>query len=177
MYHQVVVLEIDRYAQAFALQRVREGRVDVEVQRVAVLVSLARRFGLDAGREVLRLMGPEARLADAAEQVLQGPVAEEVDTLFGEVELHLLGGFLGHAARTEHGLLRTRHLRSLLQIQISLLDQLLHDLIEQLRKLALQLRVLLGITGRVATQDIEHVRGELARIHQRLENRLAQRIE
>ena len=177
MHHQVVVFEIDRYAQAFALQRVREGRVDVEIQCVAVFVPLARRLGLDARRQMLRVVRAKARLADAPQQMLQGAIAKKIDAFVREIELHLLRGFLGHAARTEHGLLRTRHLRGLLQIQISLLDQLLHDLIEQLRQLALQLRVLLRITGGVATQDIEHVRGELPRIHQRLENRLAQRIE
>src|SRR5437870_12765909 len=79
MHHEVVVLEVDRHAQALALQRVRERGVHVEVERVAVLVLLTHRFGLHTGREVLRFMGSEARLADAPEQVLQGPVAEEVD--------------------------------------------------------------------------------------------------
>ena len=177
MHHQVVILEVDRYAQALTLQRVRKRRVDVEIQRVAVLVPLARRLGLDARRQVLRIVRAKARFADAPQQMLQGAIAKKIDPFIREIELHLLRGFLGHAARTEHGLLRTGHLRGLLQIQIALLDQLLHDLIEQLRQLALQLRVLLGVTGRVATQDVEHVLGQLARIHQCLENRLAQRVE
>src|ERR671922_305407 len=74
----------------------------------AVFVRLAHRFRLDAGGEVLRLVGAEAGFADAAEQVLQRTVAEEVDALFGEVELHLLSGFLGHPARTEQRLLPRR---------------------------------------------------------------------
>ena len=109
--------------------------------------------------------------------MLQGSITEKIDAFVGEIELHLLRGFLGHAAWAEHRLLRAGHLRGLLQIQISLLDQLLHDLIEQLGKLALQLRVLLRVAGRVAPQDVEHVLCELARVHQRLENRLAERVQ
>src|SRR5437660_791873 len=78
--------------------------VHVEVERVAELVGLAHRFGLDPRREVLRLVRAEAGLADRAEQVLEGAVAEEVDALLGEVELHLLSRLLGPAAGSEQGL-------------------------------------------------------------------------
>jgi len=109
--------------------------------------------------------------------MLQGSIAKKIDAFVGEVELDLLRGFLGHAAGAEHRLLRAGHLRGLLQIQISLFNQLLHDLIEQLGELFLQLRVFLRVAGRVAAQDIEHVLRELARVHERLENRLAEGVE
>src|SRR6266702_4156600 len=177
MHHEVVVLEADRHAQALALQRVRERGVHVEVERVAVLVLLTHRFGLHTGREVLRFMGSEARLADAPEQVLQGPVAEEVDALFGEVELHLLGGFFGHSPRAEQGLLPRRHLGRLADVQVPLVDQLLDDLVEQLGELALEIGVAGRVAGGLAAQQLEHLGRQLPRVHERLENRLPQRVE
>ena len=109
--------------------------------------------------------------------MLQRAIAEEVDPLVGEIELHLLRRFLRHAAGAEHGLLRPRHLRRLLQVQVALLDQLLHDLIEQIGQLFLQLGVFLCVAGRIAAQHVEHLGCELTRVHQRLEDRLAQRVE
>src|SRR5437870_13606520 len=81
VHHEVVVLEVDRHAESLALQRVRERGVHIEVEGVAVLVGLAHRFGLDTGGEVLGLVRPEARLADASQEVLQGTVPEEIDAL------------------------------------------------------------------------------------------------
>src|SRR5207248_3899201 len=143
----------------------------------AVFVRLADRFGLDAGREVLRFMSPEARLADAAEQVLESAVAEEVDALFGEVELHLLGGFFRHSPRAEQRLLPRGHLGRLADVQVPLVDQLLDDFVEQLGELALEI----GVAGRVArglaAQQLEHLGRELPRVHEGLKDRLPQRIE
>src|SRR5438034_1948216 len=101
--HEVVVLEVDRHAQALALERVRERGVHVEVERVTVLVGLADRLGLDAGREVLGLVRPEARLADASQQVFQGAVAEKIDALLGEVELRSEERRVGKESRYPRG--------------------------------------------------------------------------
>src|SRR5437870_10694881 len=79
VHHQVVVLEVDRHAEALALQRVRQRGVHVEVEGVAVLVALAGRLGFDAGRQVFGVVRPETRLPDAAEQMLQRAIAKEVD--------------------------------------------------------------------------------------------------
>src|SRR5216683_1325483 len=177
VHHEVVVLEVDRHPQALALQRVRERGVHVEVERVTVLVGLADRLGLDAGGEVLGLVRPEARLADAAQQVLQGAVAEEIDALFGEVELHLLSRLFGHPARTEHRLLAGGHLGRLGHVQVALVDQLLDDLVEQLPQLALEIGVARRVAGRLAAQHLEHFGRQLARVHERLEDRLAQGVE
>src|SRR5882762_1772617 len=177
VHHEVVVLEVDRHAQALALQRVRERGVDVEVERVTVLVGLADRLGFDAGGEVLGLVRPEARLADAAQQVLQGAVAEEIDALLGEVELHLLSRLFRHPARTEHRLLAGGHLGRLGHVQVALIDQLLNDLVEQLPQLALEIGVARRVAGRFAAQQLEHFGRELTRIHERLEDRLPQGVE
>src|SRR3989475_20622 len=177
VHHEVVVLEVDRHAQALALQRVRERGVHVEVERVTVLVGLADRLGLDAGREVLGLVRPEARLADASQQVFQGAVAEKIDALLGEVELHLLSSFLGHPTRTEQRLLARGHLGRLGHVQVALVDQLLNDLVEQLPQLALEIGVARRVAGRFAAQHLEHFGRELARVHERLEDRLPQGVE
>src|SRR5947208_1084414 len=159
------------------LRGVRERGVHVEVERVTVLVGLADRLGLDTGREVLGLVRPEARLADASQQVFQGAVAEKIDALLGEVELHLLSRFLGHPTRTEQWLLARGHLGRLGHVQVALVDELLDDLVEQLPQLALEIGVARRIAGGFAAQQLEHFGRELARIHERLEDRLPQGVE
>src|SRR5712675_1701100 len=104
---------------------------------------------------MLRLVRAEARLPDAAEQVLEGAVAEEIDAFFREAELHLLRGLLGHAPRTEQRLLARGQLRRLREVEIPLLDELLDDLIEQLGELSLEVGVALRVAGRVAAQHLQ----------------------
>jgi hypothetical protein len=125
---------------------------------------------------VLGLVRSEARLTDAAQQVLERLVAEEVDGLVGEGELHLLRRLARHAARAEHRLLRAGHLGRLGDVQVALLHEPLHDLVQQLGELALQVGVALGVSGGLATQHLQHLGRELARVHQRLEDRLAQGV-
>src|SRR5438034_1196980 len=137
----------------------------------------ADRLGLDAGREVLGLVRPEARLADASQQVFQGAVAEKIDALLGEVELHLLSRFFGHPARTEQRLLARGHLGRLGHVQVALIDQLLNDLVEQLAQLTLEIGVARRVAGRFAAQHLEHFRRQLARVHERLEDRLPQGVQ
>src|SRR5213593_1737591 len=145
MYPEIAVFQVDGDAQPFPLDRVQQRGVDVQVQHVAILVLLARRFGLEARREVLGVVGAEARLPDRAEQVLEGAVAEEVDALVGEIELHLLRRFLRDPARPEQRLLGARHAGRLVHREVALLDQLLDDLVQQLGELALQVGVPLGV--------------------------------
>src|SRR2546422_487739 len=61
--------------------------------------------------------------------------------------------------------------------EVALLDQALDDLVEQLGELALQVGVPLGVARGLATQRLEHLGSQLARVHERLEDRLAQRVE
>ena len=90
-HHQVAVVEVDRHVEvAVARERVLERRVDVEVQRVAELVRLAPAVGLDAGGEVRRCRGCRSSTCRASRAgCRERPVAEEVDALLGEVELHV----------------------------------------------------------------------------------------
>src|SRR5207248_8332783 len=50
-------------------------------------------------------------------------------------------------------------------------------LVEQLRELALQVGIALGVAARFVAQHLEHFRRELAGLHQRLEDGLAQRVK
>ena len=121
-------------------------------------------------------MRPEARLADAAEQVLERLVAEEVDALLGQVELDLLRRRARLAAGPEHRLVALGHLRRLGDVEVALVHQPLDDLVEQLAELALDLLVLLGVAGGLAAEHLEHVGRELARVHQGLEDGLAEGV-
>ena len=68
--HEVAVIEVERDVEiAGARERVLERFVHVEVERVAELVRLAEAVGLDAGREIGRVVAPEARLAERAEDL------------------------------------------------------------------------------------------------------------
>ena len=137
-------------------QRIRQRRVHVEIQRVAEFVLLRRGVGLDAGSQVRGLVRSEARLADAAHELAERAVAEEVDTLLGEIELHLLCGRMGLPAGPQHGLVALGHLRCLLGREISLVHQFLHDLVEQVGELAFDLPVSCPIAGGLAAENPEH---------------------
>ena len=89
MHLQVAVLDIQRQVQAFALDRVRQRRGDVEVQRVAEFVGLGGAAGLDAGGLVAGVVAAEARLAQRAQQIAQRAEAEEVEPFVGDLEARL----------------------------------------------------------------------------------------
>ena len=111
----------------FALNRARKGRGDVEIQRVAKLVGLGRSAGLDAGRQIARVVASEARLAERAQQIAQRLEAEEVEALVGDLELGLLLRFAGLPAdaRLLRGIVRLvdRDVVFLLHALDQLLDQ------------------------------------------------------
>ena len=75
---------------AFAGEDVGEGGGDVEVEGVAELVGLGGAVGLDAGGLVAGVMAADAGLAEGAEELAEGFVAEEVHALVGDFEA---GGF------------------------------------------------------------------------------------
>ena len=89
MHLQIAVLDVQRQVQAFALNRVRQRRGDVEVQRVAEFVGLRRAAGLDAGGLVARVVAAEVRFAQRAQQIAQRAKAEEVEPLVGDLEARL----------------------------------------------------------------------------------------
>ena len=97
-------------------------------------------------------MRAEAGLADAAEEALQGLVAEEVHALLGEAELDLLRGLAGLAAGAEQGLVAGGHLGGLVDLEEALVDEALDDLVEHLGELALEVLVLRGVAGGLAAE-------------------------
>ena len=66
---QVAVLEIERHLQSFALNGGEQGGVDVEIDRVAKLVTLARDCRFDACGEINRVVASGGTLAKTPEQV------------------------------------------------------------------------------------------------------------
>jgi hypothetical protein len=84
---------------------------------------------------------------------------------------------MGLTAGAEHALIALGHLGGLAYVEVALVDEPLHDLVQQLAELLLQLLVALGVAGRVAPEHLEHVGGELPRVHERLQDRLPQRLE
>src|SRR6185503_19889014 len=84
---QVGVVDVERHLQPLARHRGEERAADVEVQGVAKLVWLGGTRGLDSRGEVARIVAAERGLAQAAQEVAQRLVAEEVDALLGQLEL------------------------------------------------------------------------------------------
>ena len=62
-------------------------------------------------------------------------------------------------------------------VEVTLFHQALDNLVEQLGQLSFQVGVPIGIAGGFAAQDLEHLRCQLTRIHQGLEDGLAQGVE
>src|SRR5438874_1257076 len=97
---------------------------------------------------VLVWYGPTCAVASvasgisSAESIAQRLVAEEVDALFGEVELDVARRGLGDAPGPGHGLVAGRHLRRVFDVEIAFLNQTLHQLVEQLGELGLSFLVL-----------------------------------
>src|SRR4029450_10544845 len=98
----------------------------------------------------------EARLAYAPKQILECLVTQEIDALLGQIEMHLLGGGLGHTARSEHRLIPTRDLGRLGDVEVPFVDEPLHDPIEQLTQLTLDLAIAGWVTGSFPSQHLEH---------------------
>ena len=87
-------------------------------------------------------MRAEAGLADAAEQALQGLVTEKIHALLGEAELHLFRRLARLPPGTEEGLVAGRHLGRAVDLEETLVDEALDDLVEQVGELALEILVL-----------------------------------
>src|SRR6185312_3286429 len=95
---------------AVANECILQRGVDIEVHRVAELVGAARGIGLDAGGEIGRVVAAEARLAQRTEKAAQRLEAEEVDALFGELELDVAGCGARESARAGDFLVSGGHL-------------------------------------------------------------------
>src|SRR5579885_265966 len=134
---QVSVFEVERDGQALALDGREQSRVHVEVDRVAELVRLRRLRGLDARREVRRVVATDGAFAEAAKQIAKRLVSEEVQALLRHLELHVARRRLPDLALTGLALPATlvRFGLLLAQLQVAFLDQPLDQLIQQLFQL------------------------------------------
>ena len=86
---EVGVLEVEEAGAvgcSFACEDGVEGGGDVEVEGVAEFVELGGAVGFDAGGFVAGVVTAEGGLADGAEEVAEGFVAEEVHALVGDFE-------------------------------------------------------------------------------------------
>ena len=101
----------------------------------------------------------------------EGSVSQEIDAFFGQIELDVFGRGVGQAAWTHDGLLAGRHLRRRLHVEIAFRGQAVDEVVEQLGQLGL------GRFVPFAAQGLEHLGRELTALDQRVEDRLAQRVE
>src|SRR4051794_33402704 len=88
---KILILEIQRQAKPFPLQRREECFADVEVQSVAELVAPGRPASLDAGGQLTCIVRAEARAAETCQKVLQRLEAEKIDGLIRYVESDVSG--------------------------------------------------------------------------------------
>ncbi len=120
MHVQIAILKIDRQLQPLAAQRREQRRVHVQIHRVAELVNLRRAAGLDAGSHIARVVRAEARTAQRPQQILQRLVAQEVDALVGDLDLHFAVALAAAPAVLRLG------------VDVAFVHQLLHQAIQKL---------------------------------------------
>ena len=155
---------------AGALHRVQQRARGVEVEGIAELVGLGRGGGLDAGRLLARVVPAEAALAERPEQIAQRAVAEEVERLVGDFELHgrLIGA--GAAARAALALAFEVGRRG----DIPLLAHALDDLLNQFLELGAGLFLI--AVSRIAEQPLDRFVRQHATVEERIQNRVVQRL-
>ena len=151
--------------------RIQNRRARVEVHRVAELVRLGRAARLDAGGHLARVVPAEAALADRSEQIAQGPVAEEVEALVGDLELERLFRSSESRARLLPPLPIALDIRR--GGDVALLLKLLDDLVDEL--VEARFRVV-AILPALAEHLLERLVGQETAVQQRLEDRVVQRL-
>ena len=156
---------------ARARERVQQRLVHIEVQHIAELVWLAPSVRLDAGCEVWSIVTAEVRLAERAQDGAKGLVAEEVDCLVGEIELHRLRCGVRETTGSGDRLMSGGYLWRSIDVQVSLRGKTLNEIVEKLRKLFLRVFVA------VAAQCLEKLGGELSAFDERVEDRLLECFE
>src|SRR6266850_7156780 len=119
-----------------------------------------------------RVVPAGAAAADRAEQVAQRAVAEEVERLVGDLELHRTGVFADAAAGA------AAMLALLLEVRRGGHESLLHHLVDDLLDEILELlaRLLLVAVRRLAEQLLQRVLRQHAAAEERFENRVVQRL-
>src|SRR5208282_4623419 len=138
MHLQVVVFEVQRKPEPFALNGRRKRRRDIEIERVAKLILLRSAARLDASRHVPRVMTSKTRLAQRPQQIAQRFESQKVEALVGDLELRLL---LRLAYLPPHARSLGRIMR-LIDRNIVFLLHALDQLLDQLFKFSLHLHLL-----------------------------------
>src|SRR4029077_15227296 len=87
---QIRILDVERKVEALALDGIGERGGDVQVQRVAELVSPRSAAGFDSGGEIAGVMTPEAGLAQGSHQVTERFESQKVQALVGNFKFGLL---------------------------------------------------------------------------------------
>src|SRR6185436_19060883 len=109
---------------------------NIEIDRVAELVRLARRFGLYARRQLWSIVAAHRTLAETSEQTAQRFVTEEIQPLLSHFKFDVARQRVFKSPFTlAHHLASLFRLRFLMQLQISLFHQSLYQLIENLLEL------------------------------------------
>jgi len=129
-------------------------------------------YSFGAGRLLAGVVAPEAALAERAEQIAQGAVAEEVERLVGHLEGHgrLIGPVAAGASLTPLALgfeIRRRR-------DVAFLRHPLDDLLDQLFELRARI-ALIGV-GRIAKQPLDRLLGQNAAVEQGVEDRIVERL-
>ena len=154
-----------------AFHGVQNGRRGVDVHHIAEFIRLGRAAGLNASGQVARVVTAGAAVAGGAEQIAQRAVAEKIQRLVGDLELHLArftvaATALGAARLLGVEIRRSRDVAGLLHALDDLLDQLLQ----------LIAHLLLAAFGLVAEHFLERVFRQHAAVEQCLENGIVQRL-
>src|SRR5215207_5109708 len=86
---QIAVFKIERDLQPFSLNRGKQGGVDVEIDRVAKLVTLARGCCFDACGEINGVVTSGRTFPKASEQTSQCFVTKKIETFFSDLETNV----------------------------------------------------------------------------------------
>ncbi len=154
------------------LHGVENGAARVDVERVAELVGLGRGNRLDAGAQVPGVVQPRAAAAHRAEQVAERPVAEEVERLVGDLELHpavvLADAAAGPAPVLALGL----------EVRRAGDEAALHHAVDDLLDQVLELlaHAFLIAVGRLAEQPLHRFVRQHAPAEERVEDGVVQRL-
>src|SRR5579864_7995622 len=130
--HEVGVRHVDGNLRALAPHGVEESFAYVEIHGVAEFVGTRDAAGLDAGREVTRVVTAEDAAAQRAQKILQGFEAEKIDGFVSNLESCLGLALVRLAELPTRGSLRGRRdLRWLLRIDEAFLRETFHEFVEQ----------------------------------------------
>ena len=87
MHVQVLVFQVQRNLEAFALNRRQQRRVHVKIDRIAEFVRFTGGFGFHACGEMQSIVAPNRTLAQTSEQIAQRFITEKIQPLLSDFKL------------------------------------------------------------------------------------------